>query len=135
MSSLETKQKPRVKSRFLRILLNILGFFFTGLGFIGLFLPLLPTTPFLLLAAACFARSSDKFYNKLLSSKYLGVYIRNYIEKKGVPLKVKLTAITFVWAGMAISIIFATEVLVVRIILIIIAIGVTIHLAKLKTEN
>lgn len=135
MSSIEIKQKQRVKSRFLRILLNILGFLFTGLGFIGLFLPLLPTTPFLLLAAACFARSSDKFYNKLLSSKYLGVYIRNYIEKKGVPLKVKFTAITFVWAGMIISIIFATEILWIRIILIIIAIGVTVHIAKLKTEN
>jgi uncharacterized membrane protein YbaN (DUF454 family) len=113
----------------------ILGFFFSGMGFIGLFLPLLPTTPFLLLAAACFARSSEKFYDKLLSSKYLGVYIRNYIEKRGVPLKVKLTAITFVWAGMIISIIFATDILWIRIILVIIAIGVTIHLAKLKTED
>ncbi len=135
MQDLHVPEKKVIKSRILKALLIALGFFFTGLGVIGLFLPLLPTTPFLLLAAACFARSSGKFYDWLLSSKYLGVYIKNYIEKKGVPLKVKLTAITFVWAGMIISIIFATDILIIRIILVIIAIGVTVHLSKLKTDD
>lgn len=135
MRNTNPKQRHEVKSKSLRVILILLGFIFTGLGFIGLFLPLLPTTPFLLLAAACFARSSGKFYDWLLSSKYLGVYIKNYIENKGVPLKVKLTAITFVWAGMIFSIICATDILIIRIILVIIAVGVTVHLAKLKTEQ
>lgn len=135
MQKITSPEKKIVKNKAVKALLVALGFFFTGLGVIGLFLPLLPTTPFLLLAAACFARSSVRFYDWLLSSKYLGVYIKNYIEKKGVPLKVKLTAITFVWVGMVISIIFATDILIIRIILVIIAIGVTVHLSKLKTEG
>ena len=66
------------------------GTFFVGLGIIGIFLPLLPTTPFLLLAAACYARSSKRFYNWLLNNKWFGNYIKNYRERKGIPLQIKI---------------------------------------------
>ncbi|NLO20223.1 MAG: DUF454 domain-containing protein, partial [Ignavibacteria bacterium] len=72
-------------SDFKKFLLIIAGSFSLILGLIGIVIPILPTTPFLLLSAACFFKSSDKLYNKLISSKYLGSYIKNYREKKSVP--------------------------------------------------
>jgi len=131
----KTKPVNISNKKVLRIILLSLGCLFSGIGFVGLFVPLLPTTPFLLLSAACFVRSSEKLYSKLLGNKLLGVYIKSYLENRGIPLKVKLSAITLLWTGITLSAIFATESLVVRIILFIIAISVTIHIVKLKTEN
>ena len=109
------------------------GTFFLVLGVIGIFIPLLPTTPFLLLSAACYIRGSKKFYNWLIKNKWFGEYIKNYQEGKGVPLNVKIISLIFLW----ITIIFSTIVIVsyflIRIILIIIAIGVTIHIMTIKT--
>ena len=109
------------------------GTFFLVLGVIGIFIPLLPTTPFLLLSAACYIRGSKKFYNWLIKNKWFGEYIKNYQEGKGVPLNVKIISLIVLW----ITIIFSTIVIVsyffIRIILIIIAIGVTIHIMTIKT--
>jgi uncharacterized membrane protein YbaN (DUF454 family) len=69
----------------IRILLVIAGTLFVGLGIIGIFIPVLPTTPFLLLAAACYARSSRKFHEWLLNNRWFGDYIRNYLQGKGFP--------------------------------------------------
>ncbi len=135
MDKKKTKPVNISNKKVLRIILLSLGCLFSGIGFVGLFVPLLPTTPFLLLSAACFVRSSEKLYSKLLGNKLLGVYIKSYLENRGIPLKVKLSAITLLWTGITLSAIFATESLVVRIILFIIAISVTIHIVKLKTEN
>ncbi len=111
----------------------IAGTFSVGLGILGIFLPLLPTTPFLLLAAACYARSSERFSNWLLNNKLLGNYIKNYREKKEVPLKVKALTISLLWITIGCSVVFAVHVLLVRIILILIAIGVTIHILHIRT--
>ncbi|MCK4431669.1 MAG: YbaN family protein [Candidatus Aminicenantes bacterium] len=111
----------------------IAGTFFVGLGIIGIFLPLLPTTPFLLLAAACYARSSKRFYNWLLTNRWLGNYIRNYRERKGVPFKIKILSISFLWIAIGYSAIFVVHILLGRIILILIAIGVTIHILSIQT--
>jgi uncharacterized membrane protein YbaN (DUF454 family) len=73
----------------IRILLIITGTLFVGLGIVGIFIPVLPTTPFLLLAAACYARSSRKFHEWLLNNRWFGDYIRNYLQGKGFPKKVK----------------------------------------------
>ena len=104
-----------------------------GLGIIGILVPLLPTTPFLLLAAACYARSSQRFYHWLLSNRWFGNYIRNYLEKKGIPLKVKVLTITLLWVTIGCSIAFAIQILVVRVILLSIAIGVSIHILSIRT--
>ncbi|UCD39276.1 MAG: YbaN family protein [Fidelibacterota bacterium] len=110
-----------------------LGSVSVGLGVIGIFLPLLPTTPFLLLAAACYIRSSDKFYRWLITNRWFGRYIRNYREKKGVPVTTKVVAISLLWITIGYSAVFAIDNWAIRILLGIIAIGVTIHLLVLKT--
>ncbi|MFH0931814.1 MAG: YbaN family protein, partial [Candidatus Zixiibacteriota bacterium] len=84
----------KVSSIAIRGALIITGTFFVGLGVLGIFLPLLPTTPFLLLAAACYARSSKRFYNWLLNNRWFGSYIKDYKEGKGVPSKVKAISIS-----------------------------------------
>lgn len=116
-----------------RVFLQIAGFFFVGLAFIGIFVPLLPTTPFLLLAAACFVRSSDKFYMWLISNRIFGKYIKDYREKRGVTIGSKITSISIMWLTMLSTAIFFTEYWIVRIILITIATGVSIHLIRMKT--
>ncbi|MCP4151705.1 MAG: DUF454 domain-containing protein, partial [bacterium] len=91
------------------------------------------TTPFLLLAAACYFRSSKKFYDWLLSNKWLGHYIKDYREKRGISLKVKIISITLLWVTISLSGLFATSLLWVRLLLLAVATGVTIHLTRLKT--
>ena len=106
-----------------------------GLGIIGIVLPILPTTPFLLLAAACYARSSKKFHDWLLNNRILGSYIRNYIEGKGMPVKQKIFTISFLWITILISACLFIQILWIRYLLIIIAIGVSIHISLIKPKN
>lgn len=117
----------------IRILLIIAGTIFVGLGIVGIFVPVLPTTPFLLLAAACYARSSQRFYGWLLNNKWFGSYIRNYLERKGVPLKVKVLTIALLWITIGSSVAFAVHSSVARLILVLVAIGVSIHILSIRT--
>ncbi len=126
------KEKARA-SAWIKPLLIIAGTLFVGLGVVGIFLPVLPTTPFLLLAAACYARSSKGFYHWLLNNRWFGLYIKNYRQKKGMPLKIKLLTVVLLWLTILISVLFAVQSLAVRIILIIIAIGVSWHILSIKT--
>ncbi|MCD6598010.1 MAG: YbaN family protein [Bacteroidales bacterium] len=119
----------------MREVLIIAGTIFVGLGVLGIFLPLLPTTPFLLLAAACYARSSERFYNWLLNNKWFGRYIKNYREGKGIPLKVKVLSISLLWITIIFSAAFIVHNVFIRVILIIIAIGVTIHIRSIRTKS
>ena len=114
-------------------LLIIAGTISTAIGIVGIFVPILPTTPFLLLAAACYLRSSQRFYNWLLNNRFFGVYVRNYIQGRGMPLKIKIITIFVLWVTITCSAIFAVEDLIIRIILFIIAIGVTVHIVLIKT--
>jgi hypothetical protein len=109
------------------------GTFFLIIGIIGIFIPILPTTPFLLLAAACYARGSKKFYNWLINNKWFGEYIKNYREGRGIPLTVKIISITLLWITIAFSTFIIVSIFLIQIILIIIAIAVTIHILKIKT--
>ncbi len=94
---MKINDERKLKSNFSRWVLIIVGSFFAGLGILGIFLPLLPTTPFLLLAAACYIRSSERLYNWLMNNKWIGRYIKNYIEGKGIPLKSKVLSISALW--------------------------------------
>ena len=123
----------KMKQRFVRVALIVAGTISTALGILGIFVPILPTTPFLLLAAACYSRSSQKFYDWLLNNKYFGNYIRNYRERKAIPLKVKILTLALLWATIGCSVAFAVEILFVRVLLIMIAIGVSIHIFSLQT--
>ena len=120
----------------LRIALVTAGLSCTGLGILGIFLPLLPTVPLLLLAAACFARSSEHFYNRLLNHHKLGPLISGYLDGQGIPRRVKWTAIGLVW----LSILSSTALLIpqtwLRITLLFIGLCVTIYIYALpENEN
>jgi uncharacterized protein len=122
------------KQRHLRPLLLVVGTICLVLGAIGIFLPILPTTPFLLLAAACYVRSSDRMHKWLLGNRWLGEYIKNYQSGKGIPMKTKIIALAVLWTGMMFSAFFVVnEVLIAQIALVIIGIGVSVHLIKLPT--
>ncbi|KGN82720.1 membrane protein [Porphyromonadaceae bacterium COT-184 OH4590] len=116
-------------------LLIVLGFIFLGLGILGIFLPLLPTTPFLLLTAWMFAKSSEVLYQKLLNNKYLGNYIKEFREDRSIPLKTKIIAISLIWLTIGYSIIFLIKIIWVKVVLLIIAVGVTIHILSFKTKQ
>ncbi len=116
-----------------KILLIIAGTLFLILGVVGIFIPLLPTTPFLLLAAACYARSSQSCYEWLLNNRWFGNYIRNYIEGRGVPLKVKRVTLILLWIVIGSSILFVIQSFYIRLILVGIAIGVSIHILRLRS--
>jgi uncharacterized membrane protein YbaN (DUF454 family) len=75
---------------------------------------------------------SPALNDKLLNNKYLGEYIRNYKEKRGMPLKSKISSIFFLWTSILISSFYLTDSSIIRIVLFIVAIGVTIHIATLK---
>ncbi len=117
----------------IKVILVISGTFFLFLGIIGIFIPILPTTPFLLLAAACYARGSKKFYNWLISNKWLGKYIKNYRGGKGIPINIKIITITLLWITILFSTVLIISNFLIQIILIIIAISVTIHIITIKT--
>ncbi|MBD2836817.1 YbaN family protein [Pseudomonas sp. JM0905a] len=87
----------------LRMVLLIIGWLSVALGVIGIFVPVLPTTPFLLLAAACFVRSSRRFYLWLVEHPKLGPWIRDYLEGQGIPLKGKVYALVLMWASITLS--------------------------------
>ncbi|MBN2048616.1 MAG: YbaN family protein [Anaerolineaceae bacterium] len=114
-------------------ILILLGTLFVGLGLVGVFVPLLPTTPFLLLAAAAYAHSSERFYHWLLNNRLFGKYIRDYREHRGVSALHRAIALTFLWLTMGYAAFFRVEAWWVKVILLIVAAGVTIHLARLKT--
>ena len=130
---MKINDEKKLTSHLSRWVLIIVGSFFTGLGIIGIFLPLLPTTPFLLLAAACYIKSSERLYNWLMNNKWIGRYIKNYLEGKGIPLKSKVLSISALWITIGYSVFFVVNIFPVRIILILIAIGVTIHLLSIRT--
>ncbi|MTI67169.1 MAG: DUF454 domain-containing protein [Firmicutes bacterium] len=116
-----------------KIILIILGSISIALGIIGIFLPLLPTTPLLLLGASCYVKSSNSLYNWLINNKYLGSYIKNYRLGRGIPKKTKIIAISTLWLTIGYSAIFIVPLLLIKILLFFIAIGVTIHLLTIPT--
>jgi uncharacterized membrane protein YbaN (DUF454 family) len=116
-----------------KYLIISLGTFFLVLAIIGIFLPVLPTTPFLLLAAGLYARSSQRFYDWLLNNRIFGTYIRNYRDGKGVHLRHKITALALLWLTIGYSVLFLINIWWVQLLLLAIAVGVSIHLLKMKT--
>jgi uncharacterized protein len=113
--------------------LAVTGTIFVGLGVLGVFLPLLPATPFFLLAAACYVRSSQTFYDWLLNNRVIGGYIKDYREKRGIRLRAKIIAIALLWISILYTAIFAVNSITARAILVMIAIGTTTYLLSIRT--
>jgi uncharacterized membrane protein YbaN (DUF454 family) len=120
----------------MRILLIILGTVSLGMGIAGIFLPLLPTTPFLLMTAWCYAKSSVRLHEWLLNHRIFGQYIKDYILHRSIPLKAKIVSLVLLWGTILYSVFFVVDKrLWLQIVLLAIAIGVTIHLVRLKTRR
>jgi len=118
-----------------KLLLSIAGLLSFGLGVLGIFLPILPTTPFLLLSSYCFYISSERLHKWLNNHKIFGPYIYNYMKYRAVRRRVKVGAITMLWVTLSISI-FLVDIIYVRLILLAIGTAVTVHILMLKTlEN
>lgn len=104
-----------------------------ALAVLGIVFPVLPTTPFLLLAAFLFARSSERMHDWLLDHRWFGPYIRNYREGRGMTARDKAITIASLWLGIGFTALFAVEVGWVRLLLLAIACGVSFHLLRLPT--
>ena len=114
-------------------ILTILGLLSLGLGIAGAFVPVLPTTPFLLLAAALFMKGNRKLYEWLMNHPKMGVYISNFVVHKAIPMRVKVMSISTVWLTLLFCTFFVAEHPLLRLLFIAIAIGVTIHILSYKT--
>jgi len=118
-----------------KAILIIVGTVAVALGVVGVLVPVLPTTPFLLLAAACYAASSKKFYRWLTTNRLFGPHLVNYREGRGMSLKVKAGTLTLMWSMMAISILFFLDSLPMKAVLLAIAIVVSVHVLMIKTTS
>ena len=123
------------RSKFMRWVYLILGTLSVGMGILGIVLPVLPTTPFLLLAAALYARSSERFYYWLHHNRFFGKYLRNYQKGKGIPLRVKIMTICFLWTSILVSVIFFIDFVWLQVLLLIIAIAVSIHISMIGRKR
>jgi len=120
------------ENRFKRIFFQVMGIFCVILGIIGIFLPVWPTTIFIILAAWFFVRSSEKYYLMLIRNKMFGRMIRNYREYKGIESKARIKSLTLLWITLGISF-FLVNILWVKLMLVAVGIGVTWHLFALRT--
>jgi len=124
---------PLRKNPLRTTLLTVCGLLAVTLGIVGIAVPLLPTTPLLLLAAACFLRSSDRLYRWLTTHRWFGPYIRNYREYRALPLRTKVGTLALLWGALGYAIVAVVDGLVIRVVLAIIGIGVTVHILRFRT--
>lgn len=129
-STLESNTESN--NTFKRHFFNTLGFLCIGLAVIGIILPVMPTTIFVILAAYFFAKGSKRFHDWLLQNKVFGTYLSNYRDGKGMSIGSKIFSISFLWVGIVFSILMIDSVWI-RVVLLAIAIAVTIHIYKIKT--
>jgi uncharacterized membrane protein YbaN (DUF454 family) len=120
-----------------RLLWVTAGTISLAVGIVGIAVPILPTTPFVLIAAACYLRGSKRMYDWMVENRYIGSYLRDYMEGRGISIRAKATSVAVLWALIVLSAIFATSNSAIRIVLLVIAVAVTAHLVTLrgKTED
>ena len=135
VSEKEERIKMNVLGKSRKIIYLSLGSILLALGTLGIFLPLLPTTPFYLLTAWLYMRGSEKMYNKVMSNKYFGTIIHNFREEKAIPLKTKIIIVSMLWGTILLSAFLAVSVWWVRLLLFAVAIGVTIHVLSYRTKR
>ena len=129
-----TQEMQLRSSRLARVVFFLSGTFFVVLGAIGIVLPVLPTTPFMLLAAACYARSSLRFYNWLLNNKIFGPTIRQWREDGSVALKTKVLAIASLVLTLGTSVTFFVPKVYVRLVLVLVGVWVIWFILRLPTR-
>jgi len=117
------------------LLLIVGGTISVAVGIVGIFVPLLPTTPFLLLAAFLYARGSQRLYKRLLGNRLIGNYLRRYYERRCMTRRHKLVTLTLLWAVIVLSAALATDSWWARGILGGVAVAVTTHILLLPGER
>jgi uncharacterized protein len=123
-----------IKNSSFRWIVFIFGWVSIVAGVIGLFLPVVPTVPFLLLAAACFARSSERFHSWLVNHTHLGPLISDYLVSRSIPLRARRLAICMVWISFPSSAFLFVSNIWLKVLLISVAIAVTLYLMSLPTS-
>ncbi len=119
----------------MKIFYTILGLLSLGLGILGIFLPVLPTTPLLLLAAFLFLRGNAGLYGWLMNHPRLGPYITDFMVHKSIPLHVKIVSVSLIWLTLLYCAVFIAGHWLLRSMFIIIATGVTIHILSYRTKK
>ena len=117
----------------MKILLTILGFVSLGFAILGVFLPVLPTTPLLLLVAALFLRGNRHWYEWLMNHPKFGPYISNFVVHKAIPARVKAVSVSMVWITLLNCAVFVADHWAFRAFFIILAAAITIHILSYKT--
>ncbi len=135
--SVETisKETNLSSNRFVRMLFIVTGSVFVGLGTLGVILPLLPSTPFFLLGAGCYARGSKRFYIWLLTNRYFGEYIRDWRENNGIPFRSKLWVTFVLVTTLCVTAYLMSPVLYVQLLLVTVGIGVSWYVWRLPTKE
>lgn len=124
-----------VRSRWLRALFLVAGSLCVALGVLGLFLPVLPTTPFLLLAAACYARGSHRFYRWLLADRRFGPLIREWQTHRAIPYRTKLYAIALMSLTLGASIVFFVRPPWLKLLLAVFGLGLAVWMYRLPSRD
>lgn len=115
-----------------KIMLIIVGSISLSLGITGIFLPILPTTPFLLLSCYCYLNSSERLYKWIINHRVFGEYIYNYLTYRAVRRKAKIRTFVFLWSALIISMLLVSGA-ALKLFLFAVGIGVSIHIFTLKT--
>lgn len=111
------------------------GTLFLVLGIIGIFLPLLPTTPFVLLAAACYARGSRRFYDWLLANRTFGPMIFEWRRHRSIPYRTKITSIALMVATLGVSIVFFVESLQIKLLLTLMGLALAVWMYRIPSRD
>ena len=123
------------ENRLVRIAWVAFGLMMVVMGILGAILPLIPGTVFFLLAAFAFAKSSEKFYKMLIHNRYVGPHLQNYLEEKFIPIKTKIVIISSLWISMTISAVYFMEILWGRVVMFVVAVGVTIYIVFHRSKR
>ncbi|MDH6358868.1 YbaN family protein [Parabacteroides sp. PF5-9] len=118
-----------------KIIYIVLGTVFLILGAIGIFLPLLPTTPFWLLTCWFYIRSSERLYERVMSNRYFGSYMKAYMVDKAIPKRAKIVSLSVMWASILFAVFCLIKPLLIKILLILITVGVTVHILSFPTRK
>ena len=129
------KDADTTQSRTIRIGLQTAGTILVTIAIIGIIIPILPTTPLLLLAAACYAKSSKRLYNWLLYNKWFGRYIKNWYEGRDISTRTKALTITFLVLTIGYSTLFVVPGNFGKAVMVVIAIAVTVHILMIPTRQ
>ncbi len=118
-----------------RTIYILLGSVCLVLGAIGVFVPLLPTTPFWLLTCWFYVRSSEVLYNRVMDNRYFGSYVRAYMVDKAIPLQSKVLSLSIMWGSILLTCLFLVDIWWVRLLLIAISVLVSVHILSFPSRK